>query len=49
MSIPPTTTTSILQPAPKDPFFERNLIYIPIDATKRYENHTDWGKYLGEM
>ena len=48
VSIPPTITTSIYQPtALKDPFFKRNLIYIPIDATKRYEDHTDWGKYHG--
>ena len=48
-SIPATLTVNISQPfsGHKNPFRSATHIYVPIDATKIYEDNTDWAKYKG--
>lgn len=48
-SIPATLKVEISQPnsGQKDPFKSATHIYVPIDATKIYEDNTDWAKYKG--
>ena len=48
-SIPATLTLNMSSPSSgqKNPFRSATHIYVPIDATKIYEDNTDWAKYKG--
>ena len=48
-SIPATLMVHMSQPSSghKNPFRSATHIYVPIDATKIYEDNTDWAKYKG--
>ena len=48
-SIPATLTVNMSSPyfGQKNPFRSATHIYVPIDATKIYEDNTDWAKYKG--
>ena len=48
-SIPATLTVNMSNPfsGHKNPFKSATHIYVPIDATKIYEDNTDWAKYKG--
>ena len=48
-SIPATLTVDMSSPSSgqKNPFRSATHIYVPIDATKIYEDNTDWAKYKG--
>ena len=48
-SIPATLTVNMSTPfsGHKNPFRSATHIYVPIDATKIYEDNTDWAKYKG--
>lgn len=48
-SIPATLTVNMSNPfsGHKNPFRSATHIYVPIDATKTYEDNTDWAKYKG--
>lgn len=48
-SIPATITVDMSQSSSdhKNPFKSATHIYVPIDATKTYEDNTDWAKYKG--
>ena len=48
-SIPATLTVNMSGPSygQKNPFRSATHIYVPIDATKIYEDNTDWAKYKG--
>ena len=48
-SIPATLTVEMSSPysGQKNPFRSATHIYVPIDATKIYEDNTDWAKYKG--
>ena len=48
-SIPATLTVNMSSPfsGHKNPFRSATHIYVPIDATKTYEDNTDWAKYKG--